>query len=313
MNILKDILIGVDHGNYSIKTSNFTIPSDIINHGKIDPGLDDLLYFNNHYYSISRIHGTLERNKTNDERYFILTLFSIAKEILKRNASTNSTVVLGIGVPPGHYSSTTEDEYISYFKKGKTISFMYNNIDFLITISNVYVFLQGYGALAYTNCDIVDTTKFKRFILIDIGGGTIELVSVYNMCFDREKRYSLPKGTITINNQIIKKVSSQYALEISEEEINEVLLTNNSLIESAVQELIKNEYKNAALKTIAKARELEQDLMLTRSFFTGGGLKYMKPFFNEKNGVKMPYFEENIRANALGYERLLNDLLLGDS
>lgn len=308
---MKEILLGIDHGNYSIKTSNYIIPSDIINHGERDPGLDDLLHYNNQYYSISRLHGTLERNKTRDERYFILTLFSIAKELLKRNASTNSSVVLGIGVPPGHYSSSTEEEYINYFKKGKTISFKYNNIDFLIRISDVYVFLQGYGALAYTTCDIVDTSKYNRFILIDIGGGTIELVSVYNMCFDREKRYSLTKGTITINNQIIKKVSTQYALEITEEEINEVLLTNNSLIETAVQDLIKFEYRNAALKTIAKARELEQDLMLTRSFFTGGGLKYMKAFFNEKNGVKMPYFEDNIRANALGYERLLKDLLQG--
>ena len=72
------MLIAIDHGNKLIKTVNcppFTsglVESDVKPFGK------DVLRYRGKYYRLSEQRIPYRRDKTDDERFFILTLFAIA-------------------------------------------------------------------------------------------------------------------------------------------------------------------------------------------------------------------------------------------
>ena len=83
------IVIGIDHGNSQIKTLNCVFPSGIIDHGVVDPGRDNILEFEGRYYSAAMDHASLERDKTVSDRYYLLNLIAIAKEL---NAAAGYTL-----------------------------------------------------------------------------------------------------------------------------------------------------------------------------------------------------------------------------
>ena len=65
------------------------------------------------------------RDKTQDIRYFVLTLFAIIKELEKASAlSPSLTAELAAGLPPEH-DSVLKDRFAAYFKRGKPVRFSY--------------------------------------------------------------------------------------------------------------------------------------------------------------------------------------------
>ena len=57
------------------------------------------------------------RDKTKDERFFILSLFAIAKELRQRESLQPMVEAeLAIGLPPEHYE--LRNRFAEYFKRG---------------------------------------------------------------------------------------------------------------------------------------------------------------------------------------------------
>lgn len=297
------IIIGIDHGNSQIKTLNTTFPSGIIEHGNINPGLDNVLEYEGKYYSCAMEHASLERDKTISERYYLLTLIAIAKELKIRglNDATYSVVTLAIGLPPGHMNKSFNEKNKQYYGKNNPIRFTYDHERYVVLIDNILLYPQGYGALAATKCGI---NKQNRFVIIDIGGGTVEYVTFMNRQVDQSSCYSINEGTISIASEIIAQVSSQYGYDIIEDDVSDVMSGRDTLLEPEVQNLIRSVYKQKSLAFINKLRDLRKDPRVWHIFLTGGGAQYVKDFFTKENGVNSLYVEDAINANAMGYELL---------
>ena len=77
------IIIPMDHGNRNLKTAQHVFTSGFIE-SDCKPVLGDYLYYNGRYYTLSEQRIPYMRDKTGDERFFILTLFGIAMEAEKR-------------------------------------------------------------------------------------------------------------------------------------------------------------------------------------------------------------------------------------
>ena len=111
------MLIAVDHGNYSIKTPNFSFVAGLAEHTVPPPILDDCIEYDGRYWTLSESRIFYMRDKTQDDRYFILTLFAIAKELeKKRYTSPVVSVDLAVGLPPEHYG-VLKDRFAAYFKR----------------------------------------------------------------------------------------------------------------------------------------------------------------------------------------------------
>ena len=75
------MLIAIDHGNYAIKTPHFSFVSGLSEHTVKPPLADEVLEFGGSYWTLSGKRLPYMRDKTKDERFFILSLFAIAREI----------------------------------------------------------------------------------------------------------------------------------------------------------------------------------------------------------------------------------------
>ena len=91
------MLIAVDHGNKQIKTVHtppFT--SGLIQSDTPGFGTDALAY-RGKYYTLTDQRIPYRRDKTEDERFFILTLFAIAHEIEAMGQYANVKVFAKVG------------------------------------------------------------------------------------------------------------------------------------------------------------------------------------------------------------------------
>ena len=75
------MLFPVDHGNSSIKTVNFVFSSGLADYPIRPPVDTDILEYGGKYWTLSGKRISYLRDKTKDDRYFILTLFAIAQRI----------------------------------------------------------------------------------------------------------------------------------------------------------------------------------------------------------------------------------------
>ena len=75
------MIISVDHGNKSIKTPNALFTSGLISSEGLQGFKTDYICWNGRYYTLTEQRIAYLRDKTEDERFYVLTLFAIAKEL----------------------------------------------------------------------------------------------------------------------------------------------------------------------------------------------------------------------------------------
>ena len=99
------MLFPIDHGNSAMKTVNFVFPSGLIDNPIRPPVDTEMLEYDGKFWTLSGQRISYMRDKTKDERYWILTLFAIAKELEKSgNTSPMVEADLAVGLPPEHYA-----------------------------------------------------------------------------------------------------------------------------------------------------------------------------------------------------------------
>ena len=132
------MIISIDHGNKQIKTLNRTFTSGLYESESKPAFGEDVLYYNGKYYVLSEERIPYMRDKTKDNRFFILTLFAIAYEIeASGKYPDNGTldIKLNVGLPPSHYSGLYE-KYEDYFRgPRRPISFTFREKPYSIFIS----------------------------------------------------------------------------------------------------------------------------------------------------------------------------------
>ena len=110
------MLIGVDHGNKQIKTVHCNPFVSGLKQSVTRPFGQNVLRYQNTYYTLSTERIPYRKDKTEDDRFFILTLFALAGEIEARGAYSSEVqrIQLAVGLPPAHFGAQVE-RFIQYF------------------------------------------------------------------------------------------------------------------------------------------------------------------------------------------------------
>lgn len=88
------IIIGVDHGYAAMKTAHFAFPSGLVAYEHEPYTLSNVLEYGGKFYVVGSGRQPLQKDKTQAEDYYLLTLAAIAKELEYRNAGTMADVHL---------------------------------------------------------------------------------------------------------------------------------------------------------------------------------------------------------------------------
>ena len=115
------MIIAIDHGNYAIKTLNHSFVAGLSEHTVKPPMTDEIMEYDGRFWTLTGNRLSYMRDKTQDERYFVLTLFAIAKELESAGRlSAFETIDLAVGLPPEHYG-ILKNKFAQYFKRTGTV------------------------------------------------------------------------------------------------------------------------------------------------------------------------------------------------
>lgn len=295
------MLLGIDHGNYAVKTIGFDFISGLAEHTVKPPMTDEILEYQGKYWTLSGKRLSYMRDKTQDDRFFILSLFAIAKELERRGKYVPmEKIQLAVGLPPEHYG-LLRDRFGEYFKNRGLVEFVYGGKPYRIFIDRVMVFPQAYAAVVPKSSQIVKTV---RLFVIDIGGYTTDVLLLRNGKPDLQFCRSLETGIITMNNEIVRKVGALHDMRIEDEHISAVLGGEEIILPEEIKATIREQAGHHAKEILDQLRELQVDLRANPAIFIGGGSILLKPFLEQSPLVVQADFIEDCHANAIGYEML---------
>lgn len=293
------MLFAIDHGNSAIKTPNFVFTSGLTDYPVKPPVDTDVLEFGGTFWTLSGERIPYMRDKTKDDRFFILSLFAIAKELRQRNVMQAMVETdLAIGLPPEHYE--LRNRFAEYFRRG-TVQFVFNGTPICLMIRQVFVYPQAYAAVV-PQAQII--RQNPRTFVVDIGGFTTDVLLLRGVQPDMQFCRSLEMGAIPMGNSIIGRVSALHDIKIDDDHIADVIQGRPTILPEDVQDTIRATVKNYAAGILDKLRELQVDLRATPAIFTGGGAALFRPFIEESSQVARAEFVADPKANAIGFGML---------
>lgn len=295
------MLIGVDHGNKQIKTVHCSPFVSGLQQSITKPFGQSLQYRGN-YYTLSNERIPFRKDKTEDDRFFVLTLIAIAEELEARQIGKQElyNIQLPVGLPPAHFGAQAK-KFTDYFKRDGIVEFVYRDKPYAIRITDVVCYPQAYAAAATMLHTLMDDPKA---VVLDIGGFTADYLLLKNGKADLTSCDSLENGVILLYNKIRSRGNSELDLLLDESDVDAILAGRKTSYPAEAVRLVERlaqEFVNDLFSTL---RERMLDLRYSKVVFVGGGAILLRRQIEASGKVGTPLFVTNINANAAGFEYL---------
>ena len=296
------MLIAIDHGNKNCKISGGRVFTSGVRESDVRPPFgEDVLKYKEKYYTISDKRIPYLREKFVDNRFYILTLFAIAFEIADAGLHDPNVIPVHIlaGLPPAHFGAQYE-RFEKYFKRGVE-EFEFRDKKFKINIYEATAFPQAFAAIMPIYSQI---SSYPKLTVIDLGGFTLDYISIRNGQADLSVCDSLEHGVIIMYNQIIARVNSDLDILLDESDVDVILKGEQNNFGEDVKGTVNKIAQTFISDLFGKLRERAIDLRSGRTVFVGGGSILLRKQIEASGKVASPIFVDKISANAKGYEML---------
>ena len=290
------MLIAIDHGNKQVKTVHGNAIVSGVQKSKTRPYGRDVLKYSGSYYTLSAQRIPYQKDKTTDERFFILSLFAIAEEIEAQGAYTSGLmpIDLAIGLPPAHFGAQNK-AFVRYFKRKEPVYFSYRDKLYSILIRNVQCYPQAFAAAAMM---LGELATVPRALILDVGGFTAD--------------YLLLKNGRADLSTCDSKASSDLDILLEETDVDAILLQGQgSSYGEEVAALVEYQAQEFVNDMLGALRERQLDLRTGRVIFVGGGACLLRRQIETSGKVAHPVFVEDVNANAKGFEYLYRCTVTG--
>ena len=208
------IIIGIDHGYYAIKTAHCSFPAGLTSYGEHEPYTrQGLLEFGGCFFVCGSGRQPIQRDKTVNDNYYLLTLAAIAKEILQRGLPPECSVRIAAGLPLTSFGRD-KPKFKDYLLRSKQpVNFRFEGVEYSITIEEVAIFPQGYAALMTETGLLQDEPSM---LLMDLGGWTVDLMRIDNAIPAADTAHSLELGMIRCVDDIREQVRRETGLSLTD-------------------------------------------------------------------------------------------------
>lgn len=300
------LIFGIDHGNGNIKTPHCEFPCGLIKQ-ETKPAAaygQDILKYKNMYYSLSDSRFPYKEDKTEDEDYFILTLFAIIKEAEAREEKLNGKdIILSVGLPPADFGLQSEG-FEKYFldrgRYGTTVE--YNGKPCTFYIKKVYSAPQNFAAVIVMRPDLVK--GFRTVYCIDIGDGTVDLLVLKNSRPDLSVQVSEKIGMAVLRAKIINEVWKDKNIRLDDDTAEQALKGERTVLPEDVKKIIVEKKEEWVKDMINRLHPYVPDFRINPTVFLGGGSILLKKQLQESPEFSLTEFIEDTKANAIGYQTI---------
>lgn len=298
----QNIIVPIDHGNRNMKTPHFIYTSGI-EESQIKPPLGEYLIFKDKYYTLTEKRIPYMRNKTVDDRFFVLTLFGIGMESEKQGIYCPGELLqvdLPVGLPPKHFGAMYK-KLEAYFKREEVVEYFFRGRNYSVYLENVATFPQDYAAAITIYPKIMN---YGKTIVIDIGGFTLDYLLLRGGIPDLAVCDSLENGVIKLYNHIISRINSEQDILLEEMDIDSILKGENTDYSERIIKTVRNMAAVFVNDLLGTLRERGIDLKSGCVVFVGGGALLLRKYLEASEKVGECFFIEDIKANAIGYGML---------
>ena len=302
---MKDVIvIGVYHGYAAMKTVHFSFPTGLVEYEHEPYTQKDVLEYNGRYYVVGSGRQPLQRDKTQTEDYYLLTLAAIAKELEHRGAEHTASVHLAAGLPLTSFGRDKKSFRSYLYRDGSAIPFRYEGQDYTVTIQEVSLFPQGYAAVL-TQTELLDEPSV---IVADIGGWTVDLMRLDNAVPNADTCRSLEWGMIRCLDGAREQVRRTMGLSVTDAQIERVLSGLPCALDEKVREVIRQQGRTYTEHLLSAAMEAGFDLKAMPVVMLGGGASVVTRYVREGDRLCRMIPLHDSRINAAGFERLAEQM-----
>lgn len=296
------MLIAIDHGNKQVKSVHCPPFVSGLQQSSTRPFGRDVLEYQGYYYTLSARRIPYQKDKTADERYFILTLFAIANGIEQAGVYSDAVlpIELAVGLPPAHYGAQNQ-AFVRYFQREGVTSFTYHGKSYRISIRSVACFPQAYAAAATMLADLIPVPKA---LILEIGGFTADYLQLKYGRADLSTCGSLENGVIQLYNRICSRANAEYDILLDEGDVDSLLRGESAGYTPSIVQLAEQQAQDFVRDLFGTLREYQFDLRTGTVLFMGGGAILLRKQIEQSGRVGTALFLDEINANAKGYEYL---------
>ena len=162
-------------------------------------------------------------------------------------------------------------------------------------------FPQDYAAMMTM---IEKLQQIPKVVGIDIGGFTTDYLLMRKGNPDMEACDSMEKGVITMYNDIISSINSEYDMLLEEADIDSIIKGKTQYYEEAVVQAVETMVQNFVTDLLNSIRERGIDTKSTYTVFIGGGAVLLERFLEQEDRLGKHTFIRDMKANADGYDLL---------
>ena len=131
------IIIGIDHGYYAIKTAHCSFPAGLTSYGEHEPYTrQGLLEFGGCFFVCGSGRQPIQRDKTINDNYYLLTLAAIAKEIRQRGLPPECSVRIAAGLPLTGFGRDKPKFREYLLRSNQPMNYKFEGVEYSITIFN---------------------------------------------------------------------------------------------------------------------------------------------------------------------------------
>lgn len=265
-------VIGIDHGNYAMKTAHFTFPSGAAAYVHEPYTKSNVLEYAGKYYVCGTGRQPLLRDKTETERYYLLTLAALAKELQYRRISGQTEVWIAAGLPLTSYGRDKAG-FQRYLLQKNPVCFRYEGRPYEVRIRGASVFPQGFSALALYMELLQDEPSV---ILADIGGWTVDVMRIDRGTPDAESCRSLELGMLRCMDEIAEQIRRDHGISVTTAQIEAVLAGERCSMAGQVRSTIQDGGRAYTERLLSAMLESGFDAGAMPALFMGGGAVLLK-------------------------------------
>ena len=303
------IIIGIDHGYYAIKTAHCSFPAGLTSYGEHEPYTrQGLLEFGGCFFVCGSGRQPIQRDKTVNDNYYLLTLAAIAKEIRQRGLPPECSVRIAAGLPLTSFGRDKPKFKDYLLRSNQPVNYKFEGVEYSITIEEVAIFPQGYAALMTETGLLQDEPSM---LLMDLGGWTVDLMRIDNAIPAADTAHSLELGMIRCLDEIAEQVRRSLNLSLTGAQIENVLRGSPDSMDDRVKAIIQREAGSYARRILSAIAEAGLDCRAMPVVFLGGGAGLMKRHLPQGSVPRLIILDDD-KLNAQAYERLAGQIVNRD-
>lgn len=304
------MMISIDTGNKAIKTEHFEFNAGLAVMEKKPTEQEEAIQYKGKYYRLSQTRGIYLEDKTEDDRYFILSLFSIAKELELLKAKKKILpgellrMDLVVGLPPLFYRGECKKFAEYFFRGGQVNEITYMGNTYKIAMSKVYVHMQTYAAYILL-AGRLNLSSNRKVLILDIGGFTFDYMLLRLGKIDWDVVDSMPMGVITMYRNINRGIREKFSLDLEESDIDNIIMGNDTKHKQEVIDRTIELATEHVITCLGRFRECGVDLGTTLTIFTGGGTILLSVIIERvwKRYQGEYFIIDDTKANVKGYKQ----------